>query len=561
LAQYDFKIVHCKGTENAVADALSRRPDYELGTKEAVPAILTTDSEGHIIYNHQILAATSELQNDEWLERIRVNTETDESLQKVLGNNTALMKDGLVHVHGLVYVPRNLQNEIIQLNHDEPTQGHLGIEKTIEKITRNYYIPALHRKVKNYIRQCDSCQRNKSSRHAPYGEMGLAEVPKQPWEWITMDFITKLPISEGNDMIMVVVDRLTKYAYMIPTTETIDARQMANLLLRYVFTNHGTPSKITSDRDKLFTSNMWQSLADQLGIEHRLSTAYHPQTNGQTERVNQTLEQYLRHYVNFQQDDWTGLLPMAQFAYNNAMHAATRETPFFANYGFNPTIIGEPIGKQPLAESSRLLATGLKQLHLQLSRDIEFLNMRMKFYYDQSRQEAPDFQKGEKVYLLRRNIRTRRPSAKLDHLKLGPFEIAEKTGPLNYRLKLPDSMRRIHATFHVSLLEKAPRNAEIATNVEIEEETENEYEVEEILDTNKISGKPHYLVKWKGYDTSENTWEPIENLMGCHQLVQQFHQRETGNRRPTQRRSDRPRRKKGTERSPGTSDQTSDSQQ
>jgi hypothetical protein len=536
LAQYDFKIVHCKGTENAVADALSRRPDYELGTKEAVPAILTTDSEGHIIYNHQILAATSELQNDEWLEKIRVNTETDESLQKVLGNNTALVKNGLVHVHGLVYVPRNLQNEIIQLNHDEPTQGHLGIEKTIEKITRNYYIPALHRKVKNYIRQCDSCQRNKSSRHAPYGGMELAEVPKQPWEWITMDFITKLPISEGNDMIMVVVDRLTKYAYMIPTTETIDARQMANLLLRYVFTNHGTPTKITSDRDKLFTSNMWQSLADQLGIEHRLSTAYHPQTNGQTERVNQTLEQYLRHYVNFQQDDWAGLLPMAQFAYNNAMHATTKETPFFANYGFNPTIIGEPIGRQPLAESSRLLATGLKQLHLQLSRDIEFLNMRMKFYYDQSRQEAPDFQKGEKVYLLRRNIRTRRPSAKLDHLKLGPFEIAEKTGPLNYRLKLPDSMRRIHATFHVSLLEKAPRNAEIATNVEIEEETENEYEVEQILDANKISGKPHYLVKWKGYDTSENTWEPIENLMGCHQLVRQYHQRQP------RRNSGRPRR-------------------
>jgi transposase InsO family protein len=320
-----------------------------------------------------------------------------------------------------------------------------------------------------------------------------------------MDFITKLPVSEGNDMIMVVVDRLTKYAYMIPTTERIDARTMATLLLRHVFANHGTPSKITSDRDKLFTSNMWQSFADLIGIEHRLSTAYHPQTNGQTERVNQTLEQYLRHYVNFQQDDWTGLLPVAQFAYNNAMHATTRETPFFANYGLNPTIIGEPIGEKPVAESSRLLATGLKQLHLQLSRDIEFLNLRMKYYYDQSRQEAPDFQKGEKVYLLRRNIRTRRPSAKLDHLKLGPFEIDEKLGPVNYRLKLPDSMRRIYATFHVSLLERAPQNAEIATDVELEEETENEYEVEAILKTERISGQPHYLVKWKGYDTSENT--------------------------------------------------------
>ena len=546
LAQYDFKIVHCKGTENTVADALSRRPDYEIGTKEAAPAILTTNEEGDIVYNHQILAATTELQDDGWLERIKEAMTEDEAIQRILQSglreeHMAQNDTGLVLVHGLVYVPRSLQEEIIKAHHNEPTQGHFGIEKTMEKISRNYYIPSMHRKVKNYIRQCDSCQRNKPARHAPYGAMRTPETPTRPWEWITMDFITKLPVSEGNDMIMVVVDRLTKYAYMIPTTERIDARAMANLLLRYVFANHGTPSKITSDRDKLFTSNMWQSLADLIGIEHRLSTAYHPQTNGQTERVNQTLEQYLRHYVNFQQDDWTGLLPIAQFAYNNAMHATTRETPFFANYGLNPTIIGEPIGEHSVAESSRLLADGLKQLHLQLSRDIEFLNLRMKYYYDQSRQEAPDFKRGEKVYLLRRNIRTRRPSAKLDHLKLGPFEIDEKLGPVNYRLKLPDSMRRIHATFHVSLLEKAPQNAEIATNVEIEEETENEYEVEEILATERISGQPHYLVKWKGYDTSDNTWEPIGNLMGCHQLVRQFHQqRESGSR--TRRRPQHPRR-------------------
>ena len=123
---------------------------------------------------------------------------------------------------------------------------------------------------------------------------------------------------------------------------------------------------------------------------------------------------------------------------------------------------------------------------------------------------------------MRRNIRTRRPSAKLDHLKLGPFKIEEKTGPLNYRLKLPNSIRRIHATFYILLLEKAPRNAEIATNIEIEEETENEYEVEEILAMNKVSGKPHYLVKWKNYGTSENTWEPMEHLTNSRQKLRQY---------------------------------------
>jgi hypothetical protein len=325
-------------------------------------------------------------------------------------------------------------------------------------------------------------------------------------------------------MIMVVVDRLTKYSYMIPTTETIDAKAMASLLFRYIFANHGTPEKMTSDRDKLFTSKMWKSFADIVGIEHRLSTAYHPRTNGQTERTNQTLEQYLRHYVNYQQDDWAGLLPLAQFAYNNAMHATTKETPFFANYGYNPSIIGETIGKQAEAESSRLLASGLKQLHLQLARDIEFFNLRMKHYYDQGHQEGPDLKKGEKVYLLRRNIKTKRPSSKLDHLKLGPFRIEEKTGPVNYRLKLPESMKKMHPTFHISLLEPAPENAPDATNIEIDETSEEEYEVEEILRDRWHKNQQQLLVKWKGYPTSENTWEPIKNLRGCHQLVRQYYQ-------------------------------------
>jgi transposase InsO family protein len=298
LAQYDFRIIHCKGTENGQADALSRRPDYEVDTKAAESAILKRNEDGSISYNKQILAATIELKDDELLDQLRETTKNDQAMQDLLEDsmtNDKLTQDdtGLVYMHGLIYVPMALREEVIRRHHNLPTHGHTGTEKTMEQISRNYYFPNMRRKVMHYIRQCDTCQRNKPARHAPYGELQQADVPTRPWEWITMDFITKLPESEGHDMIMVVVDRLTKYAYMIPTTERISANQMANLLLRYVFANHGTPSKITSDRDKLFTSNMWQSFADLMGIEHRLSTAYHPQTNGQTERVNQTLEQYL----------------------------------------------------------------------------------------------------------------------------------------------------------------------------------------------------------------------------------------------------------------------------
>ena len=209
--------------------------------------------------------------------------------------------------------------------------------------------------------------------------------------------------------------------------------------------------------------------------------------------------------MNYQQDDWAELLPLAQFAYNNTIHATTKEIPFFANYGYNPTALGDTIGKHTEAESARVLASEFKQLHLQLARDIEFFNHRIKYHYNKTRQKGPDLKKGEKVYFLRRNIKTKRSSSKLDHLKLGPFEIEEKTEPVNYRLKLPDSIRYIYPTFYISLLESVPENARLATNIEIEEETENEYKVEKILSIKHVNRRPHYLVKWKKYDISENT--------------------------------------------------------
>ncbi|KAG0158308.1 hypothetical protein PDIDSM_5821 [Penicillium digitatum] len=373
-------------TENSQADALSRRPDYELGTKSAEPAVLRQNSDGTISYNKQILAATMEVVDDDFLQKIRDALEGD-AINELATEGSKLISDdtGLLHMHGLIYVPSKLRNEVIRRHHDL-SHGHMGVEKTIEHITRNYYFPNMYRKVRFYIKTCDTCQRNKPARHSPYGELQLSETPTNPWEWITMDFITKLPVSEGqHDMIMVIVDRLTKYAYMIPTTETIDANQMANIVLRHVVANHGLPSKITSDRDKLFTSNMWQSFADQMG----LSLDSLPPT------IHKPMDKRKEHYVNYQQDNWAGLLPTAQLAYNNAVHSTTNETPFFANNGYHPVTFGEPIGKAAMAESARLKATELRKLHAQLSRDIDFVNLRMKEYYDKHHQVGPDLKRGK----------------------------------------------------------------------------------------------------------------------------------------------------------------------
>ena len=196
--------------------------------------------------------------------------------------------------------------------------------------------------IQDYCTTCDSCLRAKPSRHKPYGLLKQLPIPERPWESISLDFIVKLPKSKSDlssqsyDAILVIVDRLTKMSIFVPTTGTLDAKGLARLYLLHVFSKHGIPSDIVSDRGSLFTSSFITSLAQLLDMKLKFSTAYHPETDGQTERTNQTLESYLRLYCNYQQDNWSDLLPIAEFAYNNAPHASTQVSPFFANYGYHP---------------------------------------------------------------------------------------------------------------------------------------------------------------------------------------------------------------------------------
>ncbi|KFY06188.1 hypothetical protein V491_08796, partial [Pseudogymnoascus sp. VKM F-3775] len=235
-------------------------------------------------------------------------------------------------------------------------------------------------------------------------------------------------------------------------------------------------------RDKLFTSKFWQSLMAQLGTNHKLSTAFHPQTDGQTERLNQTLEQYLRSYVNHQQDNWVQLLLLAQFAYNSATAESTKISPFFANHGWQPEAYKIPRKDNIQAEQAILEAEKIRSLQHQLATDIQFMNERSAAYANKKRSMEPGFKRGDKVYLLRKHIKTKRPSTKLDFKKLGPFKILDKVSAVNYRLQLPKNSR-LHPVFHVSLLEPAKGGTPVATDTELQPENELvEYEVEAILD-------------------------------------------------------------------------------
>jgi transposase InsO family protein len=428
--------------------------------------------------------------------------------------------------NGLIYVPPQVADEVISKHHDNPTQGHQGIDRTLEKVSRNYYIPRARKKIEQYIKKCDTCQRTKKPKHRPYGPMQPIAAPTEPWEEIAMDFIVKLPKSQDivtgtkYDSILVVADRLTKYAYLIPWKEASGASQVARKLIQTVFCNHRIPKKIITDRAPMFMGSFWQTITSQLGIKHSPTTAYHPQANGQVERLNQTLETYLRAYVSNQQDNWVELLPIAQIALNDAASEATGISPYYANYGQHRKTGIHTLPTQSKNETAQERADKLKQLHQQLKNDIDFMNIRRKNYYDNRRQETPPLKEGDNAYLIRQNVKTKRPSDKLDFTKLGPFKVKRKLSDLNYELSLPKKMR-IHPIFHISLLEPT-ENPENAQQPEIE--PDNEFKVERILDKRVRNGKTEYLVKWEGYPDEENTWEPTNHLRKVRQILREFEQ-------------------------------------
>jgi hypothetical protein len=345
-----------------------------------------------------------------------------------------------------------------------------------------------------------------------------------------MDFITKLPLSEEPsteafyDSIMVIVDRLTKYSYYVPYKETNNAEELAYVFYRHIVANHGLPNEIISDRGPTFTAKFWQSLMSHLGLNHKLSTAFRPQTDGQTERMNQVVEQYLRCYINYQQDDWVEKLPAAQLAYNTAYNESTKLTPAYANYGFTPEPYHEARESKHVNPAAIIKSEDLKTLHQDMRTELEFVRNRMNHYYNPKRMEGPSFKEGDMVYFATKNVTTKRPSKKLDYKYIGPYKILRKIGKHNYELDFPPKVR-LHSIVHVALLESAADTIQVKVGNEPEEiEGPEVYEAEAIREMRKHEGRKEYLVKWKNYPENENTWEPAKHLANAQRLLKEFHQ-------------------------------------
>ncbi|SOV04672.1 uncharacterized protein UDID_17163 [Ustilago sp. UG-2017a] len=420
---------------------------------------------------------------------------------------------------------------IVQDRHDSPAAGHPGRRKTLSLVRRSFFWLGMSKFVHSFVDSCETCRRIKAVRHKPYGHLKSLPVPPHPWLSISMDLIEQLPPSSDFTAILVVVDRLTKMAIFVPTTNELDAPKLAKLFLRHVYSKHGLPTSIVSDRGSEFTSHFWCSLSTLLGIKNHFSSAYHPQSDGQTERINQVLEQFLRGYSNHLQTDWSDLLPLAKFSYNNAEHASTQLTPFFANYGYHPRFSFDNTdpASPALFPTARSYADQLKQLHEYVRGELVKANSQSAEQFNKRRLPAPQFQPGDRVWLSADNIRSLRPTKKLDYRRLGPFSVSEIISSHAYRLQLPPSMK-IHNVFHVDRLEPYVTNT-IPNRVQpppplVEVESDLEYEVEQILDSkvdHRYRDPLFYLVRWVGYGPDHNSWEPASNLTHASDLITEFH--------------------------------------
>ena len=378
--------------------------------------------------------------------------------------------------------------------------------------------------VQEYVDGCAVCPSTKSR---PKTQVPLKpnKIPTDMWEIITMDFITDLPTSKGYDSLLVVVDRLSKATILAPCNKTITAKETSQLYIDHIWKRTGLPKKVISDRGPQFTSKVMHKIWEKLGVKSSLSTAFHPQTDGETERVNQELEQYLRVFCNLQVNNWADLLPFMEFAHNTRAHSATGKSPFEVWYGYRPEF-------NPPAKFTMTIPTTEERLHTmnqvrsEVTATLEVASDIMK----RTRPSTPShvFQTGDLVWLEGTNIHTTHPKAKLAPQQHGTFKVVSTTAT-NSKLVLPKTWR-IHPVFHNSLLSPYKETTAHGPNYarpppDIVDREKEHYEVEEVLQSCPTPNRKgvQYLIKWKGYPNLENSWLPATQMKHAAELVKEFH--------------------------------------
>eukprot|EP00253_Pinus_taeda_P020615 PITA_20615 len=474
ISEYDFDITYIKGTVNRVADALSRRP--------------------------QIFSV------------IPLKTNLREKLLELQFKDT------------WIYVPPNEEIRQLILNeaHRAVYMAHPGVKKMSVDLKPLFFWKGMKKDIVNLVARCLECQRVKAKHRHPAGLLQPHEIPKSKWEVISMDFIVGLPMTpRRHDSIFVVVDTLTKSAHFLLVKTTYKAPKIVRVFINEIMRLHGVPRKIISDRGAVFTGRFWTSFQEALGTQLNFSTAYHPKTDGQSERTNQILEDMLRMYVMDQQKRWEEFLPLVEFAYNNSYQSSIKMAPFEFLYGrpcrtplswdrLEDRVLIGPEVVQEMEEQMTMIKKRLKE-----AQD------RQKSYADAHRVDR-SYEVGDRVFL---RVRPQKSSIKfgkgekLSPRFVGPFEILERKGPVAYRLALPPSLARMHDVFHVSVLRhyiSDPSHIIDLGHLQVSDEGAVMAEPVCILDQRSLQLRRRLVdqvkVQWDNYSPSSATWEDAEEM-------------------------------------------------
>ncbi|GJT17372.1 putative reverse transcriptase domain-containing protein [Tanacetum coccineum] len=380
-----------------------------------------------------------------------------------------------------------------------------------------YWWPNMKADIATYVRKCLTCAKVKAEHQKPSSLLVQPEIPQWKWDNITIDFVTKLPkSSQGYDTIWVIVDRLTKSALFLPMRETEPMDKLARMYLKEVVTRHGIPVSIISDRDGRFASNFWRSLQKALGTTLAMSTAYHPETDGQSERTIQTLEDMLRACVIDFGKGWVKHLPLVEFSYNNSYHASIKAAPFDALYGrkCRSPVCWAEVGEVQLTSPKIVQETTEKII--QIKQRIQAARDRLKNYAD-LKHKPMEFQVGDRVMLKVtpwKGVVCFGKRGKLNPRYVGPFKVLEKVGSIAYKLELPQELSRVHSTFHVSNLKKCYSDEPLAVPLDglhIYDKLHFMEEPVEIMDREvkrlKQSRIPIIKFRWNSRRGPEFTWE------------------------------------------------------
>jgi hypothetical protein len=545
LSRYQFKISYKPGKLNK-ADPLTRIDEKALNQAKRDnrdQVLLPPENLDYRIIKeleiNQINLSISPIEEqldliDRLLQENRTATDLDEARKLGMdGQNGYSVEEGLLKRHGKLVVAESVRTALIVTAHCGITTAHPGKSKTKRLIKERYYWKGMDDDIERFVSNCAACHRSKVPRGKTPGFLHSLPIPDRPWQHISVDFKEMPADKEGKNMVCVFVDRLGKRPISIPCNKEVDARALAQLYLVHVHRYYGPATTIVSDRGPQFISAFWEEFCRLLGTKLKLSTAYHPQTDGQTENANQWIDQRLRPFVNAFQDNWSTLIPLVDYAAANLPHDSTGLSPFQVELGYQPRMDidwNRPPDIIPVTDhihkSRKEARAYIKRIHesWQWCRTAMTKAQQSQQVQANKHRRPVDFAEGDKVWVSTKNWTSERPSRKLGYQNEGPYEIIEKVGH-SYRLKLPDS-NKLHDVFAPELLRKDPGNPLPGQQQEpplpIVYNQQPEWEVEQVLQSRKRDHRLQYQVKWICID-HDPVFYNADGFKGAPHKVKAFH--------------------------------------